>query len=238
MCYILSGKTEGDTVFIIGLSTTEVEFKKPKLEFLSGIGYAIYVAAFKLDEDGEDSLNDCAELDSKMFLPVRPIASTVSLVSLAGVHPSSGSLSDSTASDSRVRQGSSEGLFLDSPTPVVRKRVTIDVKVPDAAENVSNDSPEEVLQSHSPFVKFKEDNTLKDPEPSAILASSGGGSYHPPTWEPAAEFNFPVGLIPLKIESIDNLTFDSFSEITHIADGSNANVYLAKFNNEKVGLIT
>lgn len=226
-------------MFIICLSTAEVEFKKPKLMFLSGIGYAIYVAAFKLDDDGEDALHDCKELDSKMFQPARPIPSSISLVSLAG----NVSLSDSTStvSDGRVRQGSSVGLILDSPSPTVRKRVSIDADEPGAAEIVSKVSPEEVVQ-HSPFVTFQEQIELKDPElpthTAPAVAPNGGESYHPPTWEPATDFNFPVGLIPLKIESIDNLTFDSFSEITHIADGSNANVYLAKFNDEKVRFIT
>ena len=251
MCCILNGETGGNVVFIIGLSTTAVEFKKPKLEFLSGIGYAIYVAAFKLDDDGEEILNDCAELDSKMFQAARPIASTISLVSLGGLRVSSGSLSDSivsaSASDGQVRQ---VGLFLDRPSPVTRKRVAVDTggdaggEPADAAEIISKVSfaPAEGFQSHFPFIKNEEEKgeeevvmALKDPEPLAIPASSVE-SHHPPTWEPVADFNFPVGLIPLKIDPIDNLTFDSFSELAHIADGSNANVFLAKFQDQKVRL--
>jgi hypothetical protein len=56
----------------------------------------------------------------------------------------------------------------------------------------------------------------------------------PPTWEPATAFNFPVADIPFKISLLNDLEFSAFSEIQHIADGSNANVYLANFMGEKV----
>jgi hypothetical protein len=38
-----------------------------------------------------------------------------------------------------------------------------------------------------------------------------------------------VADIPVATPAPDNLTLQDFSEIKHIADGSNANVFLAKF---------
>jgi hypothetical protein len=57
----------------------------------------------------------------------------------------------------------------------------------------------------------------------------------PPTWEPVDEFNFPVALIPPHSVIPDNLTFDSFQDMKSLGvDGSNSNVYSAKFRGESV----
>lgn len=58
--------------------------------------------------------------------------------------------------------------------------------------------------------------------------------YLPPTWDPSTDFNYSVAKIPPKAEMPVNLTMDDFSEVRHLADGSNANVYLARYQNEKV----
>jgi serine/threonine protein kinase len=80
-------------------------------------------------------------------------------------------------------------------------------------------------------------------------SSEAGDNYHhesefkgddsttygmPPTWEPVESYSYPVvnikptGMIP------DNLTLSSFSNLKHIADGSNSNVYSAMYYGEKV----
>lgn len=56
----------------------------------------------------------------------------------------------------------------------------------------------------------------------------------PPTWEPVDDFNFPVAEIPPISTIPDNLTFDHFSDLRNIADGSNANIYTARFRGEMV----
>ena len=55
-----------------------------------------------------------------------------------------------------------------------------------------------------------------------------------PTWEPLTEFNFPIEEMASKYTMVNDLSLSIFSEVEHIADGSNSNVYKAKFNNEKV----
>ena len=56
----------------------------------------------------------------------------------------------------------------------------------------------------------------------------------PPAWDPVDEYNFPVGEIPPALEIPDNLRFDNFTELKHIADGSNSNVYTGKFRGKGV----
>lgn len=67
-------------------------------------------------------------------------------------------------------------------------------------------------------------------------AEDGGDETYgpPPTWEPVEEYSYPV--IDIKPRDIipDNLTLANFSNLKHIADGSNSNVYVANMYGEKV----
>ncbi|CAE7642047.1 unnamed protein product, partial [Symbiodinium microadriaticum] len=56
----------------------------------------------------------------------------------------------------------------------------------------------------------------------------------PPTWEPVDAHSFPVAEIPAAAEIPDNLGFEVFQDIKHLADGSNSNVYLAKYRGQQV----
>ena len=78
MAYLLEADTEGTAVFIVGFSLERIGFKTSKLKFLSGIGYAIYVAAFSLeeDDDGDVEAASTGELDSKDFMPRGRLASS------------------------------------------------------------------------------------------------------------------------------------------------------------------
>ncbi len=51
-----------------------------------------------------------------------------------------------------------------------------------------------------------------------------------PAWEPATSFSYPIFQIPIKHSLQNDLTMESFSDVKHIADGSNSNIFLAKFN--------
>lgn len=55
-----------------------------------------------------------------------------------------------------------------------------------------------------------------------------------PTWQPSAPFSFPVGEIPSKQLIADELTLNDFSDVKHLADGSNSNIYLGRLNNQRV----
>ena len=66
------------------------------------------------------------------------------------------------------------------------------------------------------------------------LASTHSTEYLPPTWEPQSDFCFPVAELPVARFVPDNIELNHFREINHIADGSNANIFLALFDDEKV----
>ena len=88
MSYWVEGDTSGCNVFIVGFALAHIPFASTKLKFLQGVGYAIYAAAFGLDEMQEDGTGDkhnfnAQELDVKVFLP-RPIASRPSTANETG----------------------------------------------------------------------------------------------------------------------------------------------------------
>lgn len=66
------------------------------------------------------------------------------------------------------------------------------------------------------------------------LPSLGMAANIPPTWDPSSTFSFPVAEISAKHILPNDLTIDSFADIKHIADGSNANVFLGKLRGQKV----
>jgi hypothetical protein len=54
-----------------------------------------------------------------------------------------------------------------------------------------------------------------------------------PAWTPPTDFSFPIFEIPVKHHPLPNdLTMESFSEVKHIADGSNSNIFLGKLPGE------
>lgn len=55
-----------------------------------------------------------------------------------------------------------------------------------------------------------------------------------PTWDPTYPFSYPVGDIPPDQTIPDELTFDAFTHMVHLTDGSNANIYTASYQGEKV----
>ncbi|RYH16812.1 hypothetical protein EON65_29520 [archaeon] len=102
MAYLLDGKCEGASIFIVGLAFDSIDYKDSKIRFLSGLGYAIYVAAFDFDfddededdddeesrEDGAEDNNKTNELDVKEFVPQRhfhptPLPSDVNLTGMS-----------------------------------------------------------------------------------------------------------------------------------------------------------
>ena len=279
MAFVLESDSGGNTAFIIGFSTEIVEFKEKKIRYLSGLGNAIYVAAFDMDDEEEGvSQKDCGELDTKEFLP-RPIVSASSMVSLAGLpsgfsqmnlggaHPPdySSTPGRSKPMKSRTSSNVSIGLSIDSPRKVSKDEEHIKQQQQGGLEPEPDNIQPVLNEKDFPIERFAEGQHLstmgiapsaeetlpmKGPpdEESTLIpdelrppnigiphaTSSTMVTYYLPTWEPVAPFNFPVAEIPLKMDLIEDLTFSSFSDVSHLADGSNANVYLAKFRNEKV----
>lgn len=58
--------------------------------------------------------------------------------------------------------------------------------------------------------------------------------YLPPTWDPLSKFCFPVANVPVARLVPDNMEMWHFTDVQHIADGSNAHVFFAQLNREQV----
>lgn len=65
-----------------------------------------------------------------------------------------------------------------------------------------------------------------------------GASFVPkniPTWEPPFKHNYPIALVPVKEPiPVGGLCFEDFSNMRHLADGSNANVFVAEWKGKTV----
>jgi hypothetical protein len=55
-----------------------------------------------------------------------------------------------------------------------------------------------------------------------------------PAWQPATEFSFPIFQIPVKHHIPNDLTMESFADVKHVADGSNSNIFLARYQGQRV----
>lgn len=75
---------------------------------------------------------------------------------------------------------------------------------------------------------------LPIPSSNASPLASPGSEAAAPSWNPVHAFSYPVSSIPVKVDCSDNLSLSNFLEITHLADGSNANVFTALYNGNKV----
>jgi len=96
MAYLLEAETDVE-VFLVGFSLELITYTPSKLKFLSGLGYAIYIAACGFEDPVEDE-HTTHELDSKVFLPKKTSSNhldsqgawtrKVSEISLASSSPS------------------------------------------------------------------------------------------------------------------------------------------------------
>ena len=77
-----------------------------------------------------------------------------------------------------------------------------------------------------------------DEEKKVEVATGPDGAdklkYWVPSWEPLDDWAFAVGDIPVKLRVPSNLTMDSFTNMRHIGDGSNSNIYLGFYKKKKV----
>ena len=115
--------------------------------------------------------------------------------------------------------------------------------------NSSSGSATKVFRSNSQTSLAVEEAMRLNPSSnlvvSDLLKSPGNDQKHPetplpmalmlpPTWDPVDEFSYPVAEIPISSLVPDNLLLEHFDDVQHIADGSNANIFLAKLNGERV----
>lgn len=282
MAYKIQADTGDVHVFIVGLSLEPVEFKSTKLKFLAGIGYAIYVAAFEMDEGQIDQdviiNNNSFELDTKEFYPNKIITPVQSQISL---DPQSLNIEKSHGVKAAVEFGS---IKLTSIETTAGPRTAYEVKTGDEAKEASTganetdlndamyarsrknsvaqsvaseDGSKEVVAESADLKPVAVATGTTSAEKESVSAASdsaakdscahsgvdrksetavGGMKYNfsVPTWEPTDSFSFPVARLPVLNVVPDNLTLDDFSDVKHVADGSNANVFIGRFQNQNV----
>jgi hypothetical protein len=316
--YLLEkGDRNGIDVFIVMLSTDKINFKETKIKFLWGLGYAIYVAAFDLDEasDDEGSIEQTGELDTEEYCP-KPLTSQYSnlnLLEVAGKQLTTTDISLSKSS-SEVNLCGSLGMGVwgsavefevlnDEFTNVnlsssISKSNSLSNNIPIINSNNGNNNNDNSQLSNSSISNSQSnsvigsltndfeigsygdnmdfgsgdddnsDSSIRNRSRSAshsslhledavrLRGSSSNGSlsetdigyyiknnidgvpmiaisvHAVPTWDPVDVFNFAVGQIPVSCNVPNNLTLESFTDVRHVADGSNSNVYLARLDNE------
>jgi hypothetical protein len=92
------------------------------------------------------------------------------------------------------------------------------------------DTDKSVVSGVVTVVKENRSNSVS----SLPSANSDGSSANVPSWMPVHSFSFTVAQLPVLNLVRDDLTLQDLSDIKHIADGSNANVFLCTFQGEKV----
>jgi serine/threonine protein kinase len=284
MAYLLEAETEGVRIYIVGFGLEKITQKSSKLKFLSGLGYAIYVAAFEMDEDegptGSDAKDSEADLDKEVFNPrplITPFPSSANLDEFDVSTQAMGVWTVGTVTaqkdqpdddDYVVADVENENEYanvnvidslMDDPDKIMTQR-----KLSGEHRKLSGDSnaPQMVSVSVSPAVletkkemqvnvtqsvmvppntpinrvrKYSSASIHEENSPQANPDDMGSSSSSlPPTWDPVDTFSYPVAQIPTKRKVPDNLVMSDFDDVHHIADGSNANIFLGKFNNEKV----
>jgi hypothetical protein len=246
-----------EKAFIVAFSIEKVNFRPSKLKFLKGLAIAIFVAAFDLDDDLEmdgmqnDETN--GELDVKEFVPMRPHNSTLNLTDLASTGELADLLSTSPGAISSSMSSSMPQLGF---SPQLEPIFEMHDNKRDGEHSFGELDDD---HDHDESLQFRHDVglDLSDSEgrrgqlllrekaaalpimPTRMRAASVGsisvtGSTTAriaiPAWMPAAPFSFPIVEIPIKHLIPSDLTLDTFVDVKHIADGSNSNIFLARYN--------
>ncbi len=248
MAYLLdNGQTEGVRVYIVGFAIDKIKYKPSKLKFLSGLGYAIYVAAFVLEEEDDEETEGVKgsvgkELDVKELFAPRPLGTPHSSVSnLSGMpgapDPNPSSIGVWSPKPSRVNL---RAVIADNAVRSLSKDDVVGLNI-DSPRQGSKDSPanrnklisfDELLTEDIP--KRLDEVTITPPENHILTNNADNMTMIAPTWEPVDAFSYPIVNIPIKSIVPTNLTFHSFEDLKHIADGSNSNIFLGKLLGQKV----
>ena len=247
MAFQLDAGDNVSAAYIVAFSIEKLPFKPAKLKFLSGLAIAIYVAAFDLDQDEDEE--DEAKNQELDVVERHHGSSLVNLAALAE------SLPETESKPAEEPEASKE----DVGAPLIededeeeetQQTVTIPVvpqkqlkegftppKVPLAA--IAEDADADASQHE----ENSDDELGSSQERSRSIASFTSSSSKPPdfippfnvpTWDPPAKYSFPIALMPIKHDIPGDLTFESFTDLRHIADGSNSNIFLGRLNGTKV----
>jgi hypothetical protein len=258
--------TKDAHIFIVGLATEILQYRPSTFKFLQGLGYAIYISAFVMDREalGEENSAADEELDHKMFLPkstiVTPYISAVNLAVLGGgssldLNAIRRNISESNLRN-RSRTNSITGLaalrdransssqahasndiddgnvgmtLTDSPPLVMtRKSLTAAKEATASANQEATDEQDRAPEEEAD--QFNEEEFWNLRHDLVITRNRA------PTWEPMYPFSYPVGDIRSDESIPDELNFNVFSNVVHLKDGSNSNIYTAMYRGEKVVL--
>jgi hypothetical protein len=235
------GYTNAASSFIVAFSVELLQYKPSKLKFLSGLAVAIFVAAFDLDEEPDENEHSL-ELDVKKFEPIRQYSS----LNLEAMGKSA--TDDVTMSMPTAAKAKAAGMLEATDTLLALSALHLKVidhhpmqslRIEPAVMRPSSSDSLPLSESGNTTARDQEDDDLpsgKSPRYGYIERpkSIPQMSLSVPTWAPASCFSFPIAEIPVKYLIYDNLTLNSFADIKHIADGSNANIFSAKLHDEKV----
>jgi hypothetical protein len=294
-------EADGINVFIVGFMLEKVPFKKKLVKFMAGISYSIYVAAFDLDDEGDDIKDENPELSGKQPYQRRSrhsldnadngssgntdnmiasspyssfdVASNIAQNAQIYSNFYSGDDSNENTSQygeqvesnpesfidcSRGRVGSAAALsetlsrresvdrldidstfdIYEAMPSVARRLSTEDIRLVDG---VNIDDGDVGLHSSSSSATFElvegyigEEVPTNSDHDSVVTNKTHSTASLAPTWEPVDTFAFPIGEIAVSCPVPDNLVMEHFTDIQYIADGSNANIFLARLNDDKI----
>lgn len=239
VAYWLEGDFNELNVFIVGFALKSVPFKQSKLKFLNGIGYAIYVAAFDLDED-DFSAETVTDLDNKEFIP-RVMSSTFSI----STNYSTTNLQPMSSANSKTGSVSNNGLSefslaIESPSQFTRKPIGSPISPTKRSSSLvlpttsSMDGIDMVINNENHQTQISISNISLSSD-NLHKQTIDGTNLHqqPPYLLHQDSFSYSILDLPVVSPVPNNLSMNNFDDVKHIADGSNSNIYLAKLENTK-----
>jgi serine/threonine protein kinase len=217
-------------IFLIAFSPDTVEFKERKLKFMRGIGIAIHAACFMSEELLRHTAETDENLDDREIFEPRKLTATP--------HTSNSDLFALGQSESeRVMEPFQDRKRTLSSPPIPSTR-SYDAKNQWNNERVSFQG-EDLVVSNNELAEYSAHShssvTVSD-------YSTATGDVMPlftsdakvPSWQPAAPFNFPIQEMPCLYTQLHFSSLAIFTDLKHIANGSNSNIHLGKFQNQKV----
>ncbi len=230
LCYQLDTKTEKASVYIVAFATDRIEYKPAKVKFLSGLSYAIYIAAYDLDETNESNDTYAVEqLDVKNKYIPRSLSTAAFDPEI--VRENDGEyyvnnwenfdLSADNYSDSSVSSYKNPG----------------DVNEDDEHGDGSSFGKDMIKHSsHSTLISLAAGKGMSKIDSCASLGALELDSSALPVLPPAPTdlFSFPISRLPISVFIESNLSLDVFKNIVHIGDGTNSNIYRAELYNQTV----
>jgi len=232
MCYKLDSTLQYD-IYICGFSREQMAFNASTTKFLSGVGYAIGVAIFDLDDSDENRLAKNKDLDVKEFLP--------RLVSSNGLASSNCLSGMESHSNLKAKAEPPKGIDLQgfvtskSFTDLLQKQdegscgyflCEEDTTSNDLEEEFTNDAPTCFLKDACPPVLSPvgaDGLSSRDPVEGFVSQSNSDDG-----------FTFPLLRLPVVSKCPSDLRLTDIRGLRHLADGSNSNIYSGIYNSETV----